>query len=405
MNDFIAMDYEVFGNELFGNIPEDLYIAHKIDNTNRLFYGGNRGDYTSTLTIDENSKMMVIDVTSCTTVYHCTHHGGGSCDHCSKCETTTCTTNSIPIFISEGTDFPTGNDIPPGDGGGIGIGDGEVPSGPGPKPPRDPCTKTGIFYRMMPGCGGTDIPELLDDPCEITKVFTTAADNLLQNPTVQTQMDGVLKGKITATNEFAMKIGDIGNSSYSYSNLVEGTVSSGDLNDAILPSGVYIADGHSHAGGQGNPSGGDLYGFLEKILTNPGLKYRFVYGNNSGSPEIYLLVLNDKTVISDFLSQYPRSENYDPETHNIKEGSKLGLEFFKAYKHNSEGRSENTSGENYANGAVAMAYILDKLNTGVTIAHQDNSGRFKKINASVAEITIPYSGGKKKEGVKVSKCP
>ena len=262
------------------------------------------------------------------------------------------------------------------------------------------------------GCGTAiptipNLPSPSDDPCENTKTSITAADTVLKDPTVQSQMDATLKGKIAATKEFAMKIGDNGNSTYSFSNLVEGAVSSVDLNDAVLASGVlYMADGHTHAGGFGNPSGGDLYGFLENILTtNQGLKYRYVYGNNFGVPEIYALVLNDKSVVSDFLSQYPRSENYDPETHGIKLDSKLGLEFYKAHNHHSEGRSENTSGENYASGAVAMAYILDKLNIGVTIAHIDASGNLKKINASVAEIIVPLSGGKKKEGVKVSKCP
>ncbi|KQT33043.1 hypothetical protein ASG22_17635 [Chryseobacterium sp. Leaf405] len=170
MNNFITMDYEVFGNTLFGNIPGDLYIGHKIEDSDRLAYGGNRGDYTGTLVQDENSKMMVIDATTCTTVYHCTHHGEGSCDHCSVCETTTCTTNSIPIFIDEGTDFPTGNDTPGTGGGGTGTGTGEGPTNPGPGQPKDPCASASAFYRLNTGClgtgGGIDLPP---NPCRKLK--------------------------------------------------------------------------------------------------------------------------------------------------------------------------------------------------------------------------------------------
>lgn len=52
-----------------------------------------------------------------------------------------------------------------------------------------------------------------------------------------------------------------------------------------------------------------------------------------------------------------------------------------------------------------MAYILDKYNIGISIAKTDANGELKKINTEVVQITIPYSGGAVKEGVKVSKCP
>lgn len=241
------------------------------------------------------------------------------------------------------------------------------------------------------------------DPCKKAKASVTAATAVLKNPEVQTKMDAVLRGKVTATKEFAMKIGDNGNSNYTFSNLVEGAVSKVDLDDAILPSGVYIADGHSHAGGFGDPSGGDLYGFLENILANPGLKYRYVYGNNFGVTEIYALVLNDKTLISDFLAQFPRSENYDPVIQTIKKDSPLGKEFYRAQQHSSAGRNENNTGEQYQPEAVAMAYILEKYNVGLSIAKANANGDLKKINASVEQIAVPHSTVK--EGVKISKCP
>ncbi|KQT24229.1 hypothetical protein ASG22_09440 [Chryseobacterium sp. Leaf405] len=239
MNNFITMDYEVFGNTLFGNIPGDLYIGHKIEDSDRLAYGGNRGDYTGTLIRDDNSKMMVIDATTCTTVYHCTHHGEGSCDHCIKCETTTCTTNSIPIFIDEGTDFPTGNDTPGTGGGGTGIGTGEGPTNPGPGQPKDPCASASVFYRLMPGCGGSgnpDFPEL-DDPC-------TKTQNLLANPEVAEKIQ-ILKQKaeVPNANEFGFKVRPDGTTS----NLIEGEKKKIDLGDMHGFASFY----HSHPGFSG----------------------------------------------------------------------------------------------------------------------------------------------------------
>jgi len=299
----------------------------------------------------------------------------------------------------------------PGDGGGGG--GGECPDCPDNNTP-EPCvqiatdpTQVGIIDPN--GCivglpTDPNLPLPTIDPCRKTKASVTAANNLLKNPDVQTQMDAVLKGKISAPNEFGMKVGDNGNSSYSFSNLVEGTDTQTDLSYAVLPSGNYIADGHSHRGGDGTPSGGDLYNFMALALTNPHLKYRFVYGLKGSNPEVYTLVINDVSLFSNFLAEYPKADNYDPATRAIRRDSKVGKEFYTAERHYSAGRSEDTSGENYNANAVAMAYILEKYNTGISIAHVDSNGNLKKINAIVQEITVPNSGAKK-EGVKVSKCP
>ncbi|MDH6252196.1 hypothetical protein M2347_001923 [Chryseobacterium sp. H1D6B] len=69
------------------------------------------------------------------------------------------------------------------------------------------------------------------------------------------------------------------------------------------------------------------------------------------------------------------------------------------------GASSDTSDENYDSRAIGMAYILGKYNAGISIAKADANGNLKKINADLAQITVPYSGGSVKEGVKVSKCP
>lgn len=120
---------------------------------------------------------------------------------------------------------------------------------------------------------------------------------------------------------------------------------------------------------------------------------------------MYALIISNPSLAQQFLSQYPKSENYDPQNHSIIDTSILGIEFYKANDYYLSGSSDNTSGENYDSRAVAMAYILDKYNAGISVAKADANGDLKKINAEVAQITIPYSGGKVKEGIKVSKCP
>ncbi|MGO4707585.1 hypothetical protein AB4Y90_00430 [Chryseobacterium sp. 2TAF14] len=243
----------------------------------------------------------------------------------------------------------------------------------------------------------------ITDPCKKTQASITAANNVLKNPEVQTKMDAVLKGKINAPKEWSVAIGQKPDG-YEVTPAIEQDSTKGTVPSSQLMN-TYIADGHSHAGNPGVPSGGDLYKMIKALEDSPALRYRYVYGNYGGLPEVYAFVIDNPALAKDFVNQFPESENYDPKTHGIKEESPLGKEFYRAENHASEGRFTNSSGENYESRAVGFAYILEKYNAGISIAKTDANGNLKKINANVQQITVPNSGGKVKEGVKISKCP
>lgn len=262
-------------------------------------------------------------------------------------------------------------------------------------PPTYPYTPGGVG-------NGTNTTQ---DPCKKAESSMTSANTILKNSEVKQKMDVALKGKVQASNEWSVAIGQKPNGQYEVTPPVEQSASNGTIPTSQLTS-PYIGDGHSHAGNRGNPSGGDLYHMITSLADNPALKYRFVYGNSDeGTAETYALVINNASLAQQFLSQYPKDENYDPENHSIKVKSRLGVEFYKANIYYQSGAADNISGENYDSRAVAMAYILDKFSAGISVAKADANGNLKKINADVAQITIPYSGGKVKEGIKVSKCP
>lgn len=164
MNTFIMMDHHTFVNEVFTNIPTDLFAGHKEGENNRLIYKGNHGDFTNTVEYNAEGKILVIYNTTCTTSWHCKNDKPiGYCDGCSKCKTTACGTTITTIFIDGNSDFPTwdGN-------GSEGGGDGS--SGGTTAPPKDPCGLASVFYRPAPGCGGGGgtLPGI-DDPCQKTK--------------------------------------------------------------------------------------------------------------------------------------------------------------------------------------------------------------------------------------------
>lgn len=245
-----------------------------------------------------------------------------------------------------------------------------------------------------------------DTPCEKYKSSISTANTLLKNNQVQSNIDAVLKDKSKEPLEYAKKIGRNTDGTYSFSKLVVGTKDMTIITDVALPSGKYVADGHSHAGGFGDPSAGDFYGMLEQLVNNPNFETRLVYGDYFGTPEVYALVLNDRALALDFLAKYPKAENYNTQSHSFLRNSILGSEFFKVSHKYDEGTYINGSDEYYVSPAIGMAYILEKYNVGISIAKADADGNLKKINATLEEIVVPLTNGTvKKEGVKVSKCP
>ncbi|WP_419868306.1 hypothetical protein [Chryseobacterium sp. CT-SW4] len=248
------------------------------------------------------------------------------------------------------------------------------------------------------GLGG----DLGDESCLKAFAGVSKANKILQSPEGQQKMDAILKSKVQEMNEFGVAIGQSSDGGTEITAPKQGTASS------VTPpidqlTGSPVGTGHSHAGASGHPSAGDLYSLLERMAYYPDFRYNFVYGISNGTTEIYALIITDPALAAAFLAQYPRSENYDPVTHDIKERSKLGKEFKDMkymYAYNSSG---NSSGEYYDKSAVAMAHMLDKFNSGVSLAKADSNGNLNAINTSIQKIT--KSNGTTEEKAVVSKCP
>lgn len=270
--------------------------------------------------------------------------------------------------------------------------------------PQDPTTGTGEG-----GCTGIptlpNLPNLGDNPCRKTNASISAANTVLKNPTVQSQMDAVLKGKRTLENEWATALGIKSDGSYDITPAIEQQQNSGNSPDDLLSNPAsFFADGHTHSGDPAKPSAGDLYGMLNEVFYNANFKYRYVYGDSDiGTPEVYAMVLNDRAAAIQFRGTYLESKNYDIDKQGFLKGSTLWKEFEKIKALYDKISTVNTSGEDYHPKAVAMAYLLENLNAGISVAKVDNNGNLKKINVILEEITNP--DGTKGQRVKVSKCP
>ncbi len=250
MDTFLQMDFFTFGHQEFTNLPKDLYEGST--EYNRLnIMDAKKGT--------EQNKMFIY-TTVCTTFHYCVHgQSASTCDY-ANCNcggfihcflVTSCSTTATWIDDDPFPSFPGG-----GGGGGGGT------PGPAGIPPKDPCSLNTVFYRLAPGCGGsngnTEV-SLLDDPCDKTR-------NLLQNADVNDKINTLYaQSKLTPPNngEKAFKSSADGSTT---SPIIVGGEHSADLGDITGYAGYY----HNHTPkGVKMLSPPDIYKLFQFIASQP----------------------------------------------------------------------------------------------------------------------------------------
>ena len=195
-------------------------------------------------------------------------------------------------------------------------------------------------------------------------------------------MDDVLKNKARSDcNEWSVSIGRDQNGTYYVSSAEENETTIGTI--PSVPYGDFVAYGHSHGcQGDGVPSIGDLYSFLEMLGNNPALQSMYVYGAGwDNASETYAINVYDRQAVIDFLNAYPKNTYWDSFTHAFMTGSTLSNDYNNAIYRYNHNRDIHGVTYNYIEGAVALSYIMSKYNMGVTLTRRVNNDSFNIINA------------------------
>lgn len=245
-----------------------------------------------------------------------------------------------------------------------------------------------------------------DSPCKKTKPAIDKVNQVLKSSVGQQKIKQVLENKANDNIEWGVAIGqNAASGEYEVTNPASGNVSSVSPPFNQLQNSTAIGSAHSHAGTPGSPSGGDLFSLLERMVnSNNTIKFNLVYGVSNGNNETYALIVTNPALAAQFLTDFPRSKNYDNLTHDIKEKTKIGRDLT-AVRHIYAYNYPNSivSGEYYNRNIIAMAYILDNFNAGLSLAKVDATGNLKKINVSRKKITLP--NGIIDDKLIISKCP
>jgi hypothetical protein len=202
-----------------------------------------------------------------------------------------------------------------------------------------------------------------EDPCTASKAGLIATTKLSRDSiflSAKLSIQEAAKDRRERSVTFGRDV--IGN--ITVSPVVNGDTTNGTVS-ANWP-GAF-ADMHNHRNNQ-PPSAGDLY-FLARINNkHAGYNIRFVL---TAGGSIYALYLYNLKLANDFIALYPleQSQGFSPRFPEpiFDEVDKVRIYF------ESIGSSKLVAQER------AMAFVLDKYNTGVALLKQDSDGNFKKL--------------------------
>ncbi|SIT07876.1 hypothetical protein SAMN05421785_106126 [Chryseobacterium gambrini] len=350
---FMATDNYTFGNEVFSNIPQDLFVDDKLGEQNNriVFHAPRFGDALATETTTQNGRVQVVYEVICVIIRHCTHHGSGACDGCNICQTESCSHSTTLVFTYP--DPETGVVIygyPEGGGGG---------GTPLPIPDPDPCGLSRAFYRVAPNCNGSTPVTLPQDHCEnlknLLKPTKANIKPIIQN--LQTKLNDTIEHGNSLQKSFAGV----------YSNIVvpPGTSSEVTLNAGTLFYGVIHT--HQYPGAVPMFSWTDVYSlyFLYQNVYNPHnseVVMMVVCKDDNGNNQIYAIKIDDpQQLLNALTSDMSQNPKINSNTSEAKIFEFMNAPLTKLYADTSPNR-EGTFLERFANFGISLYKANDGNN-------------------------------------------
>ncbi|MDQ6608949.1 MAG: hypothetical protein M3Y85_03920 [Bacteroidota bacterium] len=387
---FSLFDYSVFGHTKF-LIKDDSLYQPKTDSTHvviTLHPATNASGRTSTMApvtecasgthcdvvltllpaARSASSVNCYDWEYCVTYYP--DSGGGSGD-------TGDTGGGGWMGTGNGTGgYPTG--------GGSGGGDSGWWGGGPPPCSGNTVVRTTVTASVDCGAGWTPVimpkaPPVISDPCVEARTAANKAADISQE-----QMFLDTKAQIQAadpTIEHAVGFG----SRDAAGNLTTTTMVNGGSNYGSVPDiAGSFADIHNHPGNT-EPSAGDLYSLINKNTPTNGYDTRFVITGGT----VYAFVIYNPSKADTFAVNHPPVQTINPLT-GQPYPPEFPTEVFRDYD-NAQAYFEGVL--NYSQplaDAMAMAFALEKHNTGVAIIKQQPDGSFKILRVKQTNPGAAY---------------
>ena len=203
----------------------------------------------------------------------------------------------------------------------------------------------------------SDVDAQKSGPCDQAKPYVEKVTNFSKTKAFDAALDSLKNKAVAAPGlEFSIAFGEDTMGNVTSSAINAGGRSSGNIPAMPNPFG----DLHNHPNNT-PPSSGDLYGLIRRNSKNKNYDTRFVITQDG---RIYAMVINDTAAASAFLSKYPPQQEagYSPLFPDA---------LFDEYRKIQYGYGVSEE--------IAMAYVLEKYEAGVSLLKRYAEGDFKKL--------------------------
>jgi hypothetical protein len=202
------------------------------------------------------------------------------------------------------------------------------------------------------------------DPCEEANASTEAATALSKTTKFNSALKEIQKSFSIDGKEHVVAFGKD-----DYRNIIISSVNMGQRTNGTVPKiPDAFADLHNHPDNH-PPDAGDLYGLIDINNKKNNYDTRFVITQNK---TIYALVVTDPAAAAIFNVKYPRDltgcSGCSPKF------PEAIVDEFREMKYGYGCTDE-----------MALAFILEKYNAGMSLLKQDSIGRFNKLRTSVSK--------------------
>ncbi|HSN59428.1 MAG TPA: hypothetical protein VLR49_00730 [Ferruginibacter sp.] len=196
------------------------------------------------------------------------------------------------------------------------------------------------------------------DPCESARAGVTKATRLANHKVFIAALQEIKAAFAKDSMEHSVSFATSANGEISSSPMSKGNA----MNSSVPALPGAIADLHNHPGNF-PPASGDLYGLIDLNTNYNSYDTRFAVTQNG---TIYALIITDAQAATVFNHNFPRvAPAYKGSSPTFPES--LVDEFRELkYLYN-------------CNDEMALAYILEKYNTGISLLKQTGKGSFKKL--------------------------
>jgi hypothetical protein len=197
-------------------------------------------------------------------------------------------------------------------------------------------------------------------PCDKAKNASISASNLTKNQVFANATTGINATNSSVENGIVFGIvnGQLTSTSVQTSNSAYTVSLSHSFSQPV-------ADAHNHTENK-PPSSGDVYNLISSYNTFNSFQTRYVLLKNG---TIYALVVTDPIAMNTFLQNNPPNQAQPGLSPNFPG------QMFEDY--------DNFTFEGYGSQEMALAYVLDKYNTGIALTKMNSEGNFKKMGVSI----------------------